>query len=388
MKFAWMSDSHLGNNQYGLERRRLDFARALESAVSHALQLEIELIVHTGDLLNSNRPGPDSIECLRRIHRNLIAAGARMIVISGNHDQTDPPWPTLLEPEGNMLGISVQDNQVFSYGEVRFFCLPSVSVERFKSTVWPKAEVLLCHMQVQEFIGFESLSALKLSELPLDFFNAILIGDIHVHKIQNYIRQDGTQVPVGYTGSTELCSSSEQSEKFWMEVQMENQVITQLTPHKIETRQVIRRVVDQVEDIDRHVQEINREWFRNQDVSGDTREPILFVEYPSDMPGVMERFRSAFDPSSWVVRFKPVLRQGRKLGAPLVPQARELTPTDILRSYLAMRSDLLPVAEQLITKDRDPNATLDQFIESRLRAIEESSRSPDGGAPAIPGPLH
>lgn len=380
MKFAWMSDSHLGFSQYGLERRRLDFARALESAVSHAIQLGIKLIVHTGDLLNSNRPGPDSIECLRRIHRNLIAAGARMIVISGNHDQTDPPWPTLLEPADNMLGISVQDYQVFTYEDVRFFCLPSVSVERFRSFVWPHAEVLLCHMQVQEFIGFESLNALKIQELPLDDFNTILIGDIHVHKVQNYPRPQVDPVTIGYTGSTELCSSSEQSEKFWNEVKMENGQVTGLTPHLIATRQVIRRVVDRVEDIDRQVQEVMREWCRHQETTGDAREPILFVEYPSDLVGVMERFRAAFNPSTWVVRFKPVLRPKGSLGVPLVPQAKELTSTDILRSCLAMRSDLLPVAEQLITKECDPNATLDQYIEDRLRAIEAQVKPTDSGA--------
>lgn len=381
MNFAWISDSHLGYSQYGLERRRLDFESALESSIDHMISMGLKLVVHTGDLLNSNRPGPDAIECLRRIHRKLINNRARMIVIGGNHDQTDPPWPTLLEPNENMLGITVQDKMVFSHEAVAFFCLPFVPLDQFRAIEWPSAHVLLCHMQIQEFIGFESINALPINELPADKFSAILVGDIHIHKIINH-PQHPTCV-VGYTGSSELCSESEPSEKFWTFVEMDGPRIKEMKPMPIRTRKVFRRVLEKVEDIDRQVAEISSLREDHVAKTGDDREPIVFIEYPSDIAGVMERFRAAFNPDKWVLRFKSRLRPVAPNGVPLPPQEHELTVPEIMRSNLAMRQDLIPVAEQLINQELEPNAAIDQFIEDRLRSIAASSGSPDGGAPAV-----
>lgn len=381
MIFAWISDSHLGYTQYGLVRRRIDFETALEGAIDQMLQMGVKLVVHTGDIINSNRPGPDAIDCLRRIHRKLIANRARMIVISGNHDQTDPPWPTLLEPNENMLGLTVQDRQVFTCEGITFFCLPFTPLDQFRAIEWPAAHVLLCHLQIQEFIGYESINALPLRDLPGDKFSAILVGDVHVHKMMNH--PDFPKCIIGYTGSSELCSESEPSEKFWTMIEMEGPVVRGMKPIPIRTRKVFRRVLDKAEDIDKHITEINSQWEAYQQETGDTREPIVFIEYPSDVTGVMERFRAAFNPDKWVLRFKSRLRPLAPNGVPMPPTERELTVPEIMRSNLAMRQDLIPVAEQLINQELDPNAAIDSFIEDRLRTIAAASGSPDGGAPAV-----
>lgn len=386
MKFGWISDSHLGYVQYGLDRRRLDFERAFESAVDAMLMgFDLKLIVHTGDLLNSNRPGPDAIECLRRVHRKLIENRARMVVISGNHDYTDPPWPTLLEPDPDMLGITVQDHQVFTYESVRFFCLPYVPVERFKQLVWPAADILLCHQQIREFIGFESLNALSVTELPIQNYRAILVGDIHKTQIERY-QNEGLEhaVPVGYIGSMELCSESEPSVKYWAEVDVgDDKGPIQITKYEIPTRLVVRVSLKKPEDLDPAVEMVRRAYEQAVEHLDDTREPIVFVEYPSTMTDVMDRFKKTFNPDQFILRFKSRLVLGAPTSVPLPPQEQELTPVDILRSKLALRGDLLPVAEQLINKDVDANAAADQFIEARLRAIEADTRPVDRGASAV-----
>jgi DNA repair exonuclease SbcCD nuclease subunit len=341
----------------------------------------VKLVVHTGDILNSNRPGPDAIACLRGIHRKLIAHQARMIVISGNHDQTDPPWPTLLEPDRNMMGITVQDRMVFSFQGVSFFCLPFVPLDQFRSIVWPEAHVLLCHLQIQELIGYESINALPIRDLPGEKFSLILVGDVHIYKTVNH--PDYPKCIIGYTGSSELCSESEPSEKFWTLVEMEGPTVKIMKPIHIPTRKVFRRVLEKVEDIDPNIVEIKTQWDNYRSETADMREPIVFVEYPSDVTGVMERFRTAFNPDLWVLRFKAKLRLMSPTGVPMPPTERELTVAEIMRSNLAMRQDLIPVAEQLINTELDPNAAIDSFIEARLRTIAEPSGTPDGGALAV-----
>lgn len=380
MKFAWLSDSHLGYTQYGLERRRIDFEQAFETAVEHILKAGIRSIVHTGDMLHSNRPGPDAMACLRRSHRRLVEARARMLVISGNHDRTEPPWPTLLEPNEWAYGITVADNQVVTLEGVTFFCLPFMPVEQVRRLVWPQADIMLCHLQVQEFIGFESLSAVALNELPVSY-RAILIGDVHINRMMAH--PSNPDCPVGYTGSTELNSESEPSEKVWTEVEVLPAQPVRFQQHNIPTRLVLRRVVEDVESLDKHVAEIMAHWQNHVTSTGDSREPLVFIEYPSGTAGLMERLKSAFNPDKWVLRFKPVLKLMAPTGVPLIPSQTELTVQDILRADLAMRQDLVPLAEQLINPAQDPNAALDEYIEGRLRQIDAASRTLDGGAPQV-----
>lgn len=376
MRFAWLSDNHLGYMQYGLDRRRADFEYAFESSVDAILAIGIKLIVDTGDLLNSNRPGPEAIECLRRVHRKLIAAGARMLVISGNHDRTDPPWPTLLEPNERGLGITVQDKQVFSTEGVSFFCLPYVPVEQFKTMQWPAATVLLCHQMVQEFVGYPAPNALTMADLPYQHYKAILIGDVHVSDTRPHPLD--ANVLVGYIGSTELCSESEHSEKFWAEVHVEPGKVMGITSHQIPTRRVYRRVLENLDQVPSVITVLQSEHAYHVEHTGDTREGIIFVEHFSDMAGLMERFRAAFNPDKWILRFKSKIRLLTPTGVPVNPGETDLTTGDILKSQLAMRQDLLPVATQLINPEIDANAAVDEFIENRLRAIEAPAGTPNG----------
>lgn len=367
MRFAWLSDTQLGFYQYGLERRRSDFEYAFESSVDDILSRGIKMIVHTGDLLNSNRPGSEALTCLKRVHRKLIENGARMLVITANHDMADPPWPTILEENNEQTGILIRDNQLFAHEGVMFYCAPFMSNERFLQIEWPKADVLLCHIMLQEFIGFPSPTALKIADMPLDKFGAILMGDIHVTDI----RTVGGCL-IGYPGSTELNSETEPSEKFWIAVEFDTEIrkVPAVIQHEIRTRKVFRYVISTPDQVERIIAEITAKWEEHKKKTGDLREPIVFLEYPSDLAGVMERFRTAFNPDKWILRFKSVIQLQAKTGMPLNPGQQDLTVEDILRSELAMRQDMIPIATQLITQDVNADAALNEFIEARIRAIE------------------
>jgi Calcineurin-like phosphoesterase len=357
MKFAHLSDSHIGFRQYGLERRRKDFEQAFESAVSDILNRGIRFIVHTGDLLNSNRPGPDAIQCLNRIHRNLIAHNAHMAVASGNHDYTIPPWPSVLVPDE--YGIKCRDFEVVRSGDASFYFVPSMPVEQFMKHEFKEADVLLWHGLVRPFINFEAVNSLDISELPCHRYRMILLGDVHITEIMTAPQNPACKV--GYIGSTEMCNSREPEEKFWGEIDTRD---WSTRKHIIATRPILHWKIES---------EITDSWMERMIdvVRGlslkDTRKPIIFIDYGSHIPGVVERMRRTFNPDEFILQFRPEMVMTSGPGVPMPAMEDNMSVEDLLRSKIAMREDLVPVALGLVNQDMDPKAVLDEFIEQRIR---------------------
>ena len=54
LRFVHLSDSHLGYRQYGLKRRLKDWTRATQEIVNYAVKNEVDFVLHSGDLFNSN----------------------------------------------------------------------------------------------------------------------------------------------------------------------------------------------------------------------------------------------------------------------------------------------------------------------------------------------
>ena len=363
MKIGWCSDSHLGNRQYGLERRRKDFEHSFESAVNDMMVRGIKVVVHTGDLLNSNRPGPDAIHCLVRIHQALIAHGAHMIVASGNHDYSIPSWPSVLPP--NEFGIKCRDYEVVRFGDVSFYCLPTMPVETFLKQEFQPADVLLWHGMVKEFIQFDAPNALDISQLPLDKYRLILLGDVHVCNIKAPLMGEvyTMQGPgVGYIGSTELCSSSEPDVKYWGEVDIVAGRGINITRHVIDTRPVVRVSIDN-ELTDSNLESIIT--MAKASAARNNRTPILFIEYDSSIPRVVERFRLLLNPDEYILQFRPIMKLGLP-GAPM-PPSENLSVEDILKNMIAARPDLMQVGLGLVNQEMEPGAVIDEFIGERLR---------------------
>src|SRR4051812_45419336 len=151
MKFGWISDTHLDTIQYGMERRRSDFMYAFNWAIDDMLANQILVIVHSGDLINSNRPSPATMKLMQVVNKKLRRANAVMYVVSGNHDRTTPHWVETLENADYDFGIQLLDFKrvVHQHPDnpdgVSFYGVPGMSPQQFKEHKFEPATVLIMH---------------------------------------------------------------------------------------------------------------------------------------------------------------------------------------------------------------------------------------------------
>ena len=100
-KILHLSDTHLGNRQYGSDTRRDDFTRAFDAAIDRALDENVDAVIHTGDLFHRRTPSlpivTDCIEILRKLANEDIP----FYGIVGNHDRKmDQQWLDLIRETG------------------------------------------------------------------------------------------------------------------------------------------------------------------------------------------------------------------------------------------------------------------------------------------------
>ncbi|MDD1720847.1 MAG: DNA repair exonuclease [Euryarchaeota archaeon] len=87
LRFVHLSDTHLGYRQYGLNERLDDWNRATREVIDYAIQNEVDCVVHSGDLFNSNRVDHTSLIHAIESLRVLRDAEIPFFVIDGNHDR-------------------------------------------------------------------------------------------------------------------------------------------------------------------------------------------------------------------------------------------------------------------------------------------------------------
>jgi DNA repair exonuclease SbcCD nuclease subunit len=87
LRFVHLSDSHLGYRQYGLKQRLKDWSRATQEIVNYAVKNEVDFVLHSGDLFNSNLVDHTTLIDAIKILNPLKQAGIPFFVIDGNHDR-------------------------------------------------------------------------------------------------------------------------------------------------------------------------------------------------------------------------------------------------------------------------------------------------------------
>ena len=53
MKFAHLSDTHLGYRQFGLNEREKDFYEVFELIIDKIIEENVDFVIHSGDFCNS-----------------------------------------------------------------------------------------------------------------------------------------------------------------------------------------------------------------------------------------------------------------------------------------------------------------------------------------------
>jgi len=363
-RVACLSDTHLGYRQYGLARRQQDFSLALESALADIYKQGIRLVLNTGDLLHSNRPGADTMADVQRMHTWLVAQQMMMLVIPGNHDRAldEHHWIHVVNPNNSPGGIGLLDGATASIAGIRIHGVGHLAKEKFLAHPFPaQMDIIMCHQAVVEFINFESASALHIADLPLAKARAVLLGDIHITDLR-YVGD----VLVGYPGSTESNSASEPDQKHWVELAVPETGRIEFTLHPIATRPVLRAEVNRLEDITALVTK----------ASSTGRPPVIHVSYDASVPELQPALLQELNPDRFVLRLEPRLTQPgvrRDTSLPEPAEAADINPELILRDMVGDDPDLYAVAAGLVRADNNPASVLSGFVDRRLREIQAAA---------------
>ena len=155
MKILHTSDWHIGRTFHGhstLENLR----SVLAALVAEVREREIDVVLVAGDVFDSAMPSAECFSVLSTALRDIRAAGAEVVVTSGNHDSAtrlgfQSEWATLAgihmvtRPDQYLEPISIDD----AYGPVLFYGIPYLEPSIFRGS-HPDAD-LRTHEQVLGF---------------------------------------------------------------------------------------------------------------------------------------------------------------------------------------------------------------------------------------------
>jgi len=216
MKVAHISDTHLGYLQYRLTERKNDYLKAFVQAVEKILDLNVDLVIHTGDLFETFHPDVATLSETISLFKKIKESGIPVVAIPGNHDRAlrkgySPPHRILKELD---LLILIDPIGEVNIGEVyiagmRYF--PKTFMEgireRFFEEFSKKAEsglsIFMFHQGIDQYLNYESAYELGISELPEGF--SYYAGG-HIHAFIETRLKSGT---LSFPGSTEFRSKKE-----------------------------------------------------------------------------------------------------------------------------------------------------------------------------------
>ena len=86
MRFAHLSDSHLGSRQFGLLERETDFYDVFAKNIDKIIEKDVDFVIHSGDLFDNNRPSTEALLAFQKALLRLNEAKIPIYAVAGNHD--------------------------------------------------------------------------------------------------------------------------------------------------------------------------------------------------------------------------------------------------------------------------------------------------------------
>jgi DNA repair exonuclease SbcCD nuclease subunit len=207
MRFAHISDTHLGYRQYNLDEREEDFYKAFHEAVDKIIASDCEFVIHSGDLFDEPRPHVRALVEVRRALDRLHEEDISFFTIAGNHD--------ILMRRGAMIPHAIyrrmevltpkkpwrEFDGVFIAGmpyhsKIHVNALKEGLKELAKKAGEYEGRILTLHQGIDKYFGLEY--ELKIGDIP-EGFDYYALG--HIHKRVEDILHGGKLV---YPGSTEV----------------------------------------------------------------------------------------------------------------------------------------------------------------------------------------
>ncbi len=234
-ELLFLADTHLGFDlpvRPRIERRRrgLDFLSNFQRVLNAAVEQQVDLVLHGGDLFFRSKIPGSIVDMVYGKLLEFADHGIPLVIVPGNHERSRLPTSLFLQ-HPNIHVFDAPKTLEFGIGGARVALGGFPSVRRnvradfgelVGATGLDDAEAdirLLCMHQTVEgasvgptgytFRGGHDV--IRRRDLPTSC-DAILTGHIHRHQIMEIERDGSRPMPVVYPGSTERTSFAEAEE--------------------------------------------------------------------------------------------------------------------------------------------------------------------------------
>ncbi len=236
MKILHFSDTHLGYHELdklspsGINLREQDVYDAFQKVVDAALEIQPDLILHSGDFFHrpspANRPMIFGLEQLAR----LSEANIPIVVIAGNHETPKTiftsPILKAFQTIPNVFPIFSQKYETFEFGNLVVHGVPHINDDVLEleemdkiQPVEGKFNIILLHTSIGKTFMMDEYGEKLYPPERLDLLNKfdyVALG--HWHNFQKVGKLD----TAWYSGSTERMSEAEaKSEKGFCLIELE-----------------------------------------------------------------------------------------------------------------------------------------------------------------------
>jgi exonuclease SbcD len=257
LKFIHTADTHLGfevmkaapSDDAGRKRRARSVFDNFVAVLEHALTIEADLFIHSGDLFNKHYIPQEKLDELISPFRALSEAGVSMVIIPGNHERSEFPFDlfhgisrvyVLDRPKSLLLTLGGYEVGVVGFPFIRedsrrtfLKALDETEYTDLRSDF----NMLVTHQAFDEAtvgpVGFRFKAGrrdtVSRETVPLDF-EYIAAGHIHRYQILPHPLRPGLDFV--YPGATQRMSFAEvDEEKGFVEGEVvDNRVQTRFIP--------------------------------------------------------------------------------------------------------------------------------------------------------------
>jgi len=236
MRILFLADTHLGFDlpfKPRIERRRRgpDFFQNFRSALRPALQGEVDLVVHGGDLLYRSKVPAKLVDMSFQPLREVADRGIPVYLVPGNHERSAIPF-RLLASHPNIHIFHSPRTYIFEKGGIKAALagfpyyregirkeFPSLLAHTGYNREEADIKLLCLHHCVEgatvgpvNFTFHYQADVIRIQDIPRDFA-AVLSGHIHRFQVlERGLQGETIEVPIFYPGSTERTSFAEKDE--------------------------------------------------------------------------------------------------------------------------------------------------------------------------------
>jgi DNA repair protein SbcD/Mre11 len=393
IKLLHLSDIHMGsgfshgriNPKTGLNTRLEDFVQTLSRCIDRAIAEPVDLVLFGGDAFPDATPPPYVQEAFASQFRRLVDADIPTVLLVGNHDQHAQGqggaslciYRTLGVP-GFVVGDRLDTHRIQTdHGPIQIITLPWLThstlltrpqtdglsiadvnqllIDRLRVALEGEIRqldpdiptVLLAHLMTDtaRYGAERFLSAGKGFNVPMplltrDCFDYVALGHVHRHQILC------TDPLVVYPGSIERVDFSEESEeKGYVLVTLDGgKTDLEFCPLPVRSFHTIRVNLCDVENPqERLLNAIAKAPIQDAVVR------LMYQLYPYQMDAIDCQVVHAALESAHTYTIHPELIS--QLARPRLPELRSdrtLDPIEALKTYLASRSDLAELSEEMM----------------------------------------